>query len=70
LLTIAYVDRGITVADDQNLVVARWRTDIDVATSGKHYEGEVIALLEFRDERITRYTECFNPDALRAAGIV
>jgi hypothetical protein len=46
LLTIAYVDRGITVADDPNLVVARWRTDIDVATSGKHYEGEVTALFE------------------------
>jgi uncharacterized protein len=67
---VAYVDRRITVADDPDLVVARWRTDIDVATSGKHYQSEVVALFEFGDGRITRYTEYFNPDALRAAGIV
>jgi ketosteroid isomerase-like protein len=67
---VAYVNRRIAVAEDADLVVARWRTDIDVATSGKHYDSEVVALFEFGDGRITRYTEYFNPDALRAAGIV
>ena len=44
--------------------------DIDVAATGKQYDGEVVASFDFDDGRIGCHTEYFNPDALRAAGVL
>ncbi len=63
-----FLDRRITATEDPDVVVARWRTDIEVLASGRTHAAEVIALFEFRHGLITRLTECFNPDVLRAAG--
>ena len=65
-----FLDRRIVATADPDVVVARWRTDIDVLASGRRYCAEVIAVVELRDGRITRFTEYFNPDALRAAGVI
>ena len=67
---VELLDRRIAATADPDVVVARWRTDIDVLASGGRYRSEVIALVELRHGRITRFTEYFDPDALRAAGII
>jgi len=67
---VAFRDRRIVETADRDVVVARWRTDIEVLASGGTYAAEVISLVEVRDGRITRFTEYFNPDALRAAGVL
>ena len=67
---VAFVDRRIVATADPDVVVARWRTDIEVLASGATYAAEVIALIELADGWITRFTEYFNPDALRAAGVL
>jgi len=65
-----FLDRRIVATADPDVVVARLRTDIDVLASGGRYCAEVIAVVELGDGRITRFTEYFNPDALRAAGVI
>ena len=60
--------RRILATADPDVVVARWRADIDVVTSGGRYIGEVVAVFEFRDGSLARYTEYFDPTRLLAAG--
>lgn len=65
-----FLDRRIVATADPDVVVARWRTDIEVLASGDRYRSEVIAVVELRHGRFTRFTEYFNPDALRSAGVI
>ena len=44
--------------------------DTAAATAMFTEGAELIAVVELRDGRITRFTEYFNPDALRAAGVI
>jgi ketosteroid isomerase-like protein len=67
---VAFTHRRIVATADPDVVVGRWRTHIEVLASGATYAAEVIAVIELRDGRIARFTEYFNPDALRAAGVL
>ena len=57
-------------AGSGDVVVGRWRTDIEVLASGATYADEVIAVVTIRDGHVARFDEYFNPDSLRAAGVV
>jgi len=59
-----------TSAGSGDVVVGRWRTDIEVLASGATYADEVIAVVTIRDGHVARFDEYFNPDSLRAAGVV
>jgi ketosteroid isomerase-like protein len=52
------------------VVVGRWRTNIEVLATGATYADEVIAVAEFGEGCIQKFSEYFNPDSLRAAGVV
>jgi ketosteroid isomerase-like protein len=67
---VEFRDRRLVETADVDVVVARWRTHIEVLASGRTYDAEVISLVEVRDGCISRFTEYFNPDALRAAGVL
>jgi ketosteroid isomerase-like protein len=55
---------------DTDVVVGRWRTNIKVLASGATYADEVIAVVTIRDGHVARFDEYFNPDSLRAAGVI
>ncbi|MET0146362.1 MAG: nuclear transport factor 2 family protein [Ilumatobacteraceae bacterium] len=67
---VEFHDRRFMTTADDGVVVGRWRTDIEVLATGATYSDEVIAVVEVRDGSVVRFTEYFNPDALRAAGVV
>ena len=63
--------RYLTTCDGSgDVVVGRWRTDIEVLASGVTYADEVVAVVTIRDGHVARFDEYFNPDSLRAAGVV
>jgi ketosteroid isomerase-like protein len=67
---VEFRDRRFLTTADGAVVVGRWRTDIEVLATGAVYADEVIAVAEVRDGCVVRFSEYFNPDALRAAGVV
>lgn len=67
---VQFHDRRFLTTADGDVVVGRWRTDIEVLASGATYADEVIAVVEVRDGCVVRFSEYFNPDSLRAAGVV
>jgi ketosteroid isomerase-like protein len=63
--------RYLTTSDGSgDVVVGRWRTNIEVLASGATYADEVIAVVTIREGHVARFDEYFNPDSLRAAGVV
>ena len=67
---VEFRDRRFLTAADGSVVVGRWRTDIEVVTTGATYADEVIAVAEIRGGCVVRFSEYFNPDSLRAAGVI
>jgi uncharacterized protein len=67
---VEFYDRRFLTTSDASVVVGRWRTDIEVLATGATYADEVIAVAELRDGSVVRFSEYFNPDALRAAGVL
>jgi uncharacterized protein len=65
---VEFLNRRFLATADGNVVVGRWRTDIEVLASGATYADEVIAVVEVRDGCVVRFSEYFNPDSLRTAG--
>ena len=68
--TVEFRDRHYLIAGDGDVVVGRWRTNIEVLASGATYADEVIAVVTICDGQVARFDEYFNPDSLRAAGVV
>jgi ketosteroid isomerase-like protein len=67
---VEFRDRRFLTTADGDVVVGRWRTDIDVLATGATYADDVIAVAEMRSGRVVRFSEYFNPDSLRAAGVI
>ena len=67
---VEFRDRRFLSTADGSVVVGRWRTDIEVLATGATYADEVIAVVELRGGRVVRFTEYFNPDSLRAVGVI
>jgi ketosteroid isomerase-like protein len=70
--TVEFRNRRYLTTRDGNgdVVVGRWRTNIEVLASGGTYADEVVAVVTIRDGHVARFDEYFNPDSLRAAGVV
>jgi ketosteroid isomerase-like protein len=68
--TVEFRDRRYFTAGDGDVVVGRWRTSIEVLASGATYADEVITVVTIRDGHVARFDEYFNPDSLRAAGVI
>ena len=67
---VEFRERRFLTTADGGVVVGRWRTDIEVLATGATYADEVIAVTEVRRGRVELFSEYFNPDSLRAAGVI
>jgi ketosteroid isomerase-like protein len=67
---VEFRDRRFLTTADGAIVIGRWRTDIEVLATGATYGDDVIAVVEVRDGCVIRFCEFFNPDSLRAAGVL
>lgn len=67
---VEFRDRRFLTSAEGDVVVGRWRTEIEVLATGATYADEVIAVVEVGDGCVVRFSEYFNPDSLRAAGVL
>ncbi len=52
----------INPLEDKDQIMVKWGVDIELKGSDKNYQNELIGTFEFKDGKVVRLTEYFNPE--------